>query len=138
LVSSEGGSEVIMDSQDGRASGIMQGYRIDEDGTVTGLYSNQEERVLAQVALATFINNEGLIAQSENTFVQGPNSGPATIGAPQTGTAGAIASGSLEQANVEIAREFINLISYSTGISAASRVVRTADDLLQELLLLAR
>jgi len=44
----------------------------------------------------------------------------------------------LEQSNVEIAREFINLITASTGVSAASRVVRASDDLLQELLLLAR
>ncbi len=47
-------------------------------------------------------------------------------------------SGALEQSNVELAREFINLISASTGISSASRVVRVADDLLQELLLIAR
>ena len=94
--------------------------------------------VLGQIALATFPNKEGLLQLSENTFTGGPNSGDATILAPRTGAAGSIISGALEQSNVEIAREFISLISAQTGISSASRVVRVADDLLQELLLLAR
>ena len=127
-----------MASQDGAPAGILTNYGIDRDGIVTGVYSNQQEEVLGQVALATFINDEGLVAQSENTFLPGPNSGDPTVIAPRTGTAGAVIAGALEQGNVEIAREFIGLITYSTGISAASRVVRTADDLLQELLLLAR
>lgn len=138
LASADGTSEYSMADQNGAPAGILSGYSIGPDGTVTAAYSNQRERVLGQVALATFINDEGLIAQSENLFVIGPNSGPATIGAPQSGTAGVIRSGMLEQSNVEIAREFINLITASTGVSAASRVVRASDDLLQELLLLAR
>lgn len=138
LATPDGASDVVMASQDGVAAGIMQGYRIDEDGTITGLYSNQQERVLGQIALATFINDEGLVAQSDNLFLPGPNSGDATIAAPQTGTAGKIEAGSLEQSNVEIAREFITLIGAQTGISAAGRVVRVADDLLQNLLLLVR
>jgi flagellar hook protein FlgE len=138
LATPDGSSEVIMDSQNGTPAGIMQGYRIEQDGRVFGMFSNQTEQVLGQVVVATFINNEGLIAESGNTFVPGPNSGDPTIQAPQTGLAGSVISGALEQGNVEIAREFINLISYSTGIASASRVVRTADQLLQELLLLAR
>ncbi len=133
-----GASQLIMDSQDGTPAGILMDHRIEEDGTVVGLYSNDTEQVLAQVALATFVNDEGLTALSDNTFVEGPNSGAADIRAPRTGTAGRIVSGALEQSNVDIAREFINLITSSTGISSASRVVRVADDLLQELLLLAR
>lgn len=138
-LASEGrGSELIMDSQDGTPAGILTNFSIDLDGTVTGVYSNQQEEVLGQVALATFVNEEGLIAQSNNTFAPGPNTGAPQIIAPQSGTAGSVNAGALEQGNVEIAREFITLISASTGISASSRVVRAADDLLQELLLLAR
>jgi flagellar hook protein FlgE len=138
LASAERGSELIMDSQDGTPAGILTNFSIDLDGIVTGVYSNQQEEVLGQVVLATFVNDEGLIAGSDNTFVPGPNSGAAQIIAPQTGLAGSVNAGALEQGNVEIAREFITLISASTGISASSRVVRVADDLLQELLLLAR
>jgi len=138
LASTIGTSELVMASQDGAPAGVLTGFGIDDEGVVTGVYSNQLEEVLGQVALATFPNNEGLIALSENTFTVGPNSGDVGILAPQTGVAGAIRAGALEQSNVEIAREFINLITASTGISAASRVVRVADDLMQELLLLAR
>ncbi|MFQ5589949.1 MAG: flagellar hook protein FlgE [Phycisphaerae bacterium] len=138
LAGVDGTSELVMANQDGAPAGVLINYSIDADGIVTGGYSNQLSRVLGQVALATFTNDEGLIAKSENTFVPGVNSGDAAIVAPQTGVAGAIRSGQLEQSNVEIAREFINLITASTGISSASRVVRVADDLLQELLLLAR
>jgi len=138
LATPDGGSDVVMASQDGTPAGIMQGYRIEEDGRIFGLFSNQTEEVLGQVVVATFLNNEGLVAESDNQFVVGPNSGDPTIQAPRAGSAGTVVSGSLEQGNVEIAREFINLISYSTGISSASRVVRAADDMLRELLLLAR
>jgi flagellar hook protein FlgE len=138
LASSDGWSELIMASQDGAPAGILTNYGIDRDGIVTGVYSNQQTQILGQVALATFINDEGLVAQDRNIFLPGPDSGDPVVGAPRTGTAGAVIAGALEQSNVEIAREFIGLITASTGISAASRVVRTADDLLQQLLLLAQ
>ncbi|UCC28938.1 MAG: flagellar hook-basal body complex protein [Phycisphaerales bacterium] len=138
LASPDGTSELVMASQDGAPAGILTGYTIEADGIVTGTFSNQLTRVFGQIALATFPNNEGLVALSENTFTFGPNSGDVTVVAPQTEGAGAVRSAALEQSNVEIAREFINLITASTGISSASRVIRVADDLLQELLLIAR
>jgi flagellar hook protein FlgE len=138
LASTDGSSELVMASQDGAPAGILTGYSIDPDGIVTVTYSNQLTEVIAQIALATFRNDEGLVALSENTFTVGPNSGAADIVAPLTASAGAVRSGALEESNVEIAREFITLISAATGISSSSRVVRTADELLQELLLLAR
>ncbi len=138
LAGTNGESEIIMSSQDGAAAGVMTGYGVDTDGVVTASYSNDQERVLGQVALAKFANNEGLLGRSDNTFTVGPNSGDATIVAPGEAATGIIRSGHLEQSNVEVTREFVNLISAQTGISSASRVVRVADDLLQELLLLAR
>lgn len=138
LASSDGGSEVVMASQDGTVAGAMVGYSIDADGIVTASFSNQQTRVLGQIALATFPNREGLLAVGENRFTIGPNAGDVTIRAPRTAGSGSVVAGALEQSNVELAREFVNLISASTGISSASRVVRVADDLLQELLLIAR
>ena len=138
LVSTSGRSELIMASQDGAPAGVMTNYSIDPDGIVTATFSNQQTEVLGQIALATFTNNEGLLGLSNNLLINGPNSGEAEVIAPRTGIAGATLAGALEQSNVEIAREFVNLISASTGISSASRVVRVADELLQELLLLAR
>jgi len=138
LASTSGNSDLIMASQDGSPTGVMIGFSVDKQGIVTAAFSNQETQVLGQVALATFRNNEGLVALSNNTYVEGPDSGNATVVAPSTGSSGAVLEGALEQANVEIAREFIGLIQSQTGITSASRVVRVADELLQELLLLAR
>jgi len=88
--------------------------------------------------VATFANPEGLLARSNNTYFVGPNSGEARITAPLVLGAGKISSGTLELSNVDLSREFINLITSSTAFSAASRVVSTSDQLLQELLLVAR
>ena len=132
------GSNLVMALQNGNAAGELIDYAIDQDGIIVGSYSNSQTQVLGQVALATFANNEGLVAQGDNTFVTGANSGEAMTGAPRTLGIGSIESGNLELSNVELTREFLGLITASTGFSAASRVVRTADDLLQELLLLAR
>ncbi len=138
LAGADGTSQLIMASQDGSPAGVLTGFSIDRDGVITAAFSNQTTQVLGQVVLATFPNEEGLVAFSDNVYGVGPNSGSATIVAPQTAAAGAVIAGALEESNVEIAREFISLITASTGISSASRVVRVADDLLQELLLLAR
>lgn len=129
---------LVMASQDGYPAGTLIDYAIDENGIITGTFSNAQTRVFGQVALAAFANAEGLIGRSDNLFVPGANSGEAVVTVPQTLGTGAIRPGSLEQSNVELAREFIGLISASTGFAASSRVIRTADDLLQELLLLAR
>lgn len=138
LASGDGSSELIMASQNGAPPGILIDYGVASDGTVTGTFSNQQTQVFGQIALATFANNEGLIARGEDVFVAGPNSGDPNLVAPRSAGAGSVDAGALEQSNVEIAREFVNLITASTGISSASRVVRVADDLLQELLLLVR
>jgi flagellar hook protein FlgE len=138
LASPDGTSELVMASQNGAPAGILTGYSVDADGIVTGTYSNQQTRVFGQVALAMFPNEEGLVALSENTYTFGPNSGDVSIVAPQTEAAGAVRSAALEQSNVDIAREYVNLITASTGISSASRVVRVADELLEELLVLVR
>lgn len=134
----DGESQVVMDEQDGHEAGIMIGYRVERDGTVIGSFDNNEEITLGQIALALFTNQEGLVGESDNLFREGPGSGAPTILQPLTNIAGSIRSQSLERSNVEISREFINLISASTGIQSASRVVRTADQLLQQLLLIAR
>lgn len=131
-------SSLVMATQDGRPGGTLIDYEIDRDGLIVGTYSNGLTQTFGQLALATFRNPEGLQALGENLYRVGVNSGEAMVSAPRVQGAGAIQSGALELSNVELAREFINLITASTGFSAASRVVRSADDMLQELLLLAR
>ena len=134
----DGESTLVMTTQDGRPAGTLVDFGIDPDGIITATFSNSATQVLGQVALATFTNPEGLIGLTDNTFTVGPNSGDAVVAPPRTVGGGRIAAGALEGSNVDLSREFIGLINASTGFSANSRVITTADELLQELLLIAR
>ena len=95
-------------------------------------------RTLGQVVLATFTNQEGLVDVGGNSFEVGPNSGPAVIAEPGNLSAGLVVGGALELSNVDLGQEFIDLIATSTGYSASSRVIRTADELMQQLLVIGR
>jgi flagellar hook protein FlgE len=131
-------SSLVASFQDGFSTGSLIDYSIGQDGIITGTFSNGLTQTIGQVALATFANPAGLIARSNNVFFVGPNSGEARVTPPLTLGAGKISAGALELSNVDLSREFINLITSSTAFSAASRVITTSDQLLQELLLIAR
>jgi len=131
-------SNMVMTVQDGYATGTLNNFAIGQDGIITGTFSNGLTRSLGQVALATFTNPEGLVAESNNIFSIGPNSGNPIITTPETLGAGRILGGALELSNVDLTREFIGLITASTGFSASGRVLSTSNELLNELLLIAR
>lgn len=131
-------SNVILAEQDGYPPGTLISYGVGVDGVVSGTFSNGLTRTLGQVALATFPNPTGLIADTDNTFVIGPNTGTPSINAPGQFSAGQILSGALELSNVDLSREFIGLITSSTGFQASSRVITASRDLLDNLLLIVR
>lgn len=131
-------SELVMTTQDGFGTGTLNSFSVGSDGVITGTFSNGLTRPLGQIALATFTNPEGLIGKMNNLYVVGPNSGPAVIGTPEQLGTGSVASGALELSNVDLTREFIGLITASTGFSASGRVISTSNELLNELLLIAR
>lgn len=131
-------SALIASDQDGFPPGTLSSYGVGADGTVTGIFSNGLTRTLGQVALAVFPNAEGLVADADNLYLQGPNSGTPTVSAPGQFAAGQIQSGALELSNVDLSREFIGLITSSTGFQAASRVISTTSELLDQLLLITR
>jgi flagellar hook protein FlgE len=131
-------SDVVMNTQDGYPTGTMTGYSIGDDGIITGTYSNGVTQQLGQVVLATFPNDIGLIAEGDNLFRIGPNSGSPAIVVPGANGAGTIHSGALELSNVDLSSEFIGLITSSTGFQANSRVISTTNQMLDQLLLVLR
>ena len=132
------GSTLVMTTQDGFTSGQLTNFSVGDDGVITGTFSNGMTRSLGQVAIAKFTNQEGLIATVNNLFITGPNSGEPVIVEPQQFGAGRVRGGALELSNVDLTREFIGLITASTAFSASGRVLSTSNDLLNELLVLAR
>lgn len=125
-------------AQDGAPIGTLDSFGIGQDGTITGGFSNGLTRTLGQIAIATFSNVEGLIESGGNMFSPGPNSGNPLVGEPLALGAGKLVAGALELANVDLSQEFINMILASTGYSAASRVITTTDQLVQQLLTIGR
>jgi flagellar hook protein FlgE len=128
------GSSLVMTQQDGYQIGELTSFSVTADGQVQGAFSNGLVRTLGQLAVATFSNNGGLVDRGGNQYVAGGNSGVPIISAPLEVGAGAIRSGALEQSNVDLSKEFVNMIISSTGFSAASRVISTSDQLITELL----
>jgi flagellar hook protein FlgE len=132
------GSTFISDSQDGFPIGKLNSFSIGQDGTITGAFSNGLTRPLGQLALATFKNQDGLTDNGGNIFSATAASGTAIIGTPGQFSSGTLQSGALEGSNVDLSQEFTNLIVASTGFSAASRVISTSNQLIQDLLNSAR
>lgn len=123
---------------DGLPPGTLETFGVGDDGTILGRFSNGALRTLGRLVIANFTNPAGLVDAGGNLFETGANSGPAVVADPGTLGAGLIVSGSLEMSNVDLGEEFTQMILTSTGYSASSRVIRTADELMQQLLVLGR
>jgi flagellar hook protein FlgE len=124
--------------QDGYGLGFLESFTIDNSGVITGVYTNGKKAPIAQVALASFTNPQGLTVEGDNTFRQTNNSGLANIGAAETGGRGKITAGALEMSNVDLAEQFTDMIVTQRGFQANSRSITTSDQMLQELLTLKR
>lgn len=131
-------SATLTQRQNGFGSGSLSSVAIDKDGFVTGLFTNGENRTLAQVQLARFNNNQGLVKVGDNLFTISSESGQPIVGVPNAAGTGRILSNSLELSNVDLAQQFIKMIEFQRGFQANSRVITTTDDLLQELVNLRR
>ena len=134
LASTDNDSSTADISQDGYASGELNGIRIDQSGTLVGSFTNGRSLGLAQVGVAKFSNNEGLSSEGGNLFSRTANSGDPVIGAAQTAGRGKISSSSLEMSNVDLSRSLTQLIVVQRGFQANSKTITTSDEMLNTLL----
>jgi len=125
-------------TQDGFASGTLQGVGVDETGIFTGLYSNGTMLPFAQVALADFASYSGLAKRGSNLYSESLASGQALIGTPNTSGLGTIAPSTLEMANVDLATEFVDMITTQRAFQANAKVITSSDELLAELINIKR
>ncbi|MCP4600079.1 MAG: flagellar hook protein FlgE [Proteobacteria bacterium] len=124
--------------QDGYSTGELAGLGIQGTGDVFAVYSNGEQRLVGKVAIAIFKAEEELARVGEGLWSETQDSGYALVGYASAGAAGAITAGTLEMSTVDLANEFVNLISYQRGFQANSRTISTADQCYQELVNLKR
>lgn len=119
--------------QDGAKFGSYAGVSVSDDGVVTALYDNGETRPIAILPLATFSNPNGMSALTGNSWIETDFSGQALLKMANTNGAGKIEANSLEQSNVDLATEFANMIITQRAYSAATKIITTANDMLDEL-----
>ncbi|MCK5145289.1 flagellar hook-basal body complex protein [bacterium] len=124
--------------QDGYGMGNLQTISIDEQGEIAGHFSNGISQTLAQIVLASFNNPAGLTRSGDNMYIRSANSGTPVKGRIGAGIQGSINSGALEMSNVDLAKEFTDMIVAQRGFQANSRVITTSDTLLQEIVQLKR
>ena len=125
-------SSLSVDQNDGYAVGTLNGISVDADGALNLAYSNGQSAKGAKLALATFDVNAGLQAQDGGDFTYSSGEG-LHIGAANQGGFGSIGANQVEGSNVDLASEFSNLIVTQRAYQASSRIVSTANELLQDL-----
>ena len=125
-------------TQDGAKYGSYTGVSISKDGIVTAIFDNGETRAIAQIPLATFVDANALESLTGNAYIETTSSGNATLRTAGEGGAGAISANALEDSTVDIAEEFTDMITTQRAYSAASKIITTADSMLEELLTIKR
>jgi len=125
-------------AQDGSAAANLVRVGLGNGGKILAQYSNGQQVVVGQVAMATVRNPESLIAAGNSTFQLSARTALPAVGLPDTGGRGSVLGGTVEASTVDIAREFTNLIVYQRGYQANARMITTVDELSQETINLKR
>jgi len=131
-------STTIYQTQNGYGTGFLENVSVDTDGIMVGHYSNGQILYLYRVGLAKFNNEQALSKVGGNLWAATRGSGDPITGHPGENGLGSISPNSLEQSNVDIAAEFVKMITTQRGFQANSRVITTTDNMLQELINLKR
>jgi flagellar hook protein FlgE len=125
-------SALQVNSQDGYVAGVRTEQSIDADGTISVSYSNGQKAKGPRLAMAQFVTESDLVQVGGGAFAK-TKEGVVHYGYASTDTYGTLVSGHREGSNVDLAEEFSNLIVMQRGYQAASHVISTANDMIQEL-----
>lgn len=119
--------------QDGYIAGTLLNTAFDQSGNLLGYYTNGKTSTIDTLRVCVFPNEGGLLREGDTLFVQSPNSDDPIATTAGSAGAGLLRPGSLENSNVDIAKEFVELIEAQRGFQASSRVITTTDEILAEL-----
>lgn len=125
-------------SQDGKGAGNVVSFSVQSDGTLFAQLDNGTVTGIGRLALANFSNPEGLERRGNALYVQSNDSGEPVVGRALTGQFGGVQSGALELSTSDIAADFIKLITLQRGFQGSSRIITSINDLLNEVINLAR
>lgn len=119
--------------QDGSTSGRLSGFGVGQDGMIVGRYTNGQSAVLGQVVLASFANPNGLHPLRGNLWAETAESGNPMVGAPTSGSLGALQSNAVEDSNVDLTAELVNMITAQRIYQANAQTIKTQDQVMQTL-----
>ncbi|NLV35159.1 MAG: flagellar hook protein FlgE [Clostridiaceae bacterium] len=125
-------------SVDGYASGSLVTFSVGSDGVLTGIYDNGQQQSLGLMAISGFENPAGLQKVGDNMYIPTTNSGDYKAVKAGSGGVGTLNPGTLEMSNVDLSKEFTEMIITQRGFQANSRIITTSDEMLQELVSLKR
>ncbi len=129
---------VVFQTQNGYSSGNLIAVTVDQNGVISGVFTNGQVKNVAQVVLSKFVAPHNLTKVGKNLFLESYSSGNPTYGAPGTVGVGTIYANSLESSNVDLAEEFIRMIAAQRAYQANVRVITTTDNMLNELMNIVR
>ena len=125
-------------NQDGTQFGNFFGVKVDEEGIVTALFDNGETQRIYKIPIATFPNPNGLDTRTGTAFTQSERSGDFFLRAAGEANAGTVVPSALEASTTDLAGEFTNLIITQRAYAASTKVITTADEMLDELIRIKR
>ena len=134
----QGGFSTLFQSQNGYSAGILQNISVSREGIISGHYSNGQVLELYAVTLATFTNQHGLRREGGNLFSETIESGPALTGQAGSSGKGTVDGNQLEMSNVDMATEFVSMITTQRGFQANTKVITTVDSMLGEVISMKR
>lgn len=134
------GASIMTNSykQDGYSEGVLSNYNISSDGVVTGYFSNGQSMDLWEIPVCRFTSEDGLRREGGNLFSATEASGQMEMGTAGTENYGTINAYNIETSNVDMAQEMVNMIITQRGFQSNSKVVTTADQMLQKAMELKR
>lgn len=125
-------SYTLTHSANGYTSGTFKSASVNDDGVITGTFTNGQTQALWVLSMADFTNASGLTSEGNNLYSAGSDSGTMTTGRANSGKFDSIAGSTLESSNVDLASEMVNLIMYQRAFESNSKVVTTADAMMQK------
>lgn len=118
-------------SQDGFTTGRLTGVSVDAEGVVFARFTNGQSTSLGKLALANFVNPQGLQQLGDTTWGESFQSGDALLGEAGTASFGNIQSGALEASNVDLTAQLVQMITAQRNFQANAQMISTADTVTQ-------
>jgi flagellar hook protein FlgE len=118
-------------SQDGFTTGRLTGVSVDAEGVVFARFTNGQSTSLGKLALANFVNPQGLQQLGDTGWGESFQSGDALLGEAGTASFGNIQSGALESSNVDLTAQLVQMITAQRNFQANAQMISTADTVTQ-------